>query len=62
MSDEKLTPERAVRLLRAKGAELEQQAKTVIDNPLMDWGYLAAAGRAPRARLAFAGRRSERGA
>ena len=25
MSEEKLTPERAVRLLRAKGAELEQQ-------------------------------------
>jgi hypothetical protein len=51
MSDEKLTPERVVRLLRAKGAELEQRvldeivAQRDIEGPVglrNDIRYLAA--------------------
>jgi hypothetical protein len=44
MADE-LTPERAVRLLRAKAAELEAQAKTLIglpDSRVLGDGYVAA--------------------
>jgi len=44
--DEKLTPERAVRLLRAKGAELENKALVYIEDGVSPWtaevGLLAA--------------------
>lgn len=44
MTDEKLTPERAVRLLRAKGAELEAQVIRNTENgrPLDDLSAVAA--------------------
>jgi len=47
MADEKLSPERAVRLLRAKAAELENWTKDLLTNPppnraVNDVGFLAA--------------------